>query len=313
MSPTTNTPGIYTEAQLSMDAYHGCRQIVGRSCLKTLDEGVPADARRYLDQPSNSGTAAMAFGTAVQACLRSKAHFMESYIRQPVFAGPNADPEFKGEGSRARAAAWKEAHADKIQLPASDYDQVLEAAREVKATPSAAKLLNIPDLEHESSLIWSEEKHGGRLVKARPDFMSRSFGISADLKVDGRGDLSDRKLAEYVTAYYAHLQGAMCMRGMIANGLPFKAHVLIVVRRGLPVKCRTVVMKLSDVQQPSWLECAEAQFDALLAEFVKCEHTGSWPDYGDQGTTLPVPAYVASKLSGYQERLERATPQESAA
>ena len=299
-------PGIYTEAQLSMDAYHAARHIVGRSCLKTLDEGMPADARRYLDEPSDSSTAAMAFGTAVQACLRSRSAFEAEYIRQPVFAGPNADEQFKGTGAKARIAAWKEANAHKIQLPASDYDQVLEAAREVHATPSAAKVLALPDLQHETSFVWEEEKHGGRIVKARPDFWSRAAGMTADLKVDGRGDLSDRKLQEYVTAYYAHLQGSMCMRGLIANGEAFRSHVLIVVRRKPPVKCRVVVMRLDDAS-PSWLECGEAQFDALLAEFVECERTGAWPDYGDQGTQLPVPAYVSVKQSHYHERLERAT------
>lgn len=302
-------PGVYTEAELPMADYHRASNVVGRSALKHLDEGVPADVQRYYNEPPREGTVAMAFGTAVQTCLRSVADFKAQYVRQPVFAGPNADEEFKGTGAKARIEAWKGANAHRLCLPAADYDQVLEAAREVKATPSAARILNLPDLQHETSFVWAEEKHGGRLVKARPDFWSPSRGITADLKVDGRGDLSDRKLAEYVTAYYAHLQGSMCARGLIANGHDFNAHVLIVVRRMAPVKCRTVVMKLDDPEaQPSWLECGEAQFDALLAEFVQCEQTGSWPDYGDQGTTLPVPAYVSSKLSTYTERLNRATP-----
>ena len=307
-------PGIYKESECSMDAYHAAKVIVGRSALKLLDEGVPADVQRYYNAPPQEGTVAVAFGTATQTCLRSVADFKAQYVRQPVFAGPNADEQFKGTGAKARIEAWKGANAHRLCLPASDYDQVHEAAREIKATPIAARILSIPDLQHETSFVWAEEKHGGRLVKARPDFWSPSLGMTADLKVDGRGDLSDRKLAEYVATYYAHLQGAMCMRGVVASGHAFTAHILIVVRRQNPVKCRIVKMKLIDKKaQPSWLECGEAQFDALLAEFVECERRNSWPDYGDQATTLPVPAYVSSKLSTYTERLNRATPSKESA
>jgi hypothetical protein len=307
MISTTLAPGIYPEHALSMEEYHGARDIIGRSALKSMDEGMPADTRRYLDSPPNAGSVAMAFGTAAQVAVRSLEDFKHSYIRQPVFAGAGADEEFKGTGAKARVAAWKAAHANANLLPAADYDAAIEVAHAIRACPSANLVLNRPDLQHETSFVWEEEKHGNRLVKARPDFWSPAAGLTADMKIDGRGDLSDHELSNYVAKYYAALQGAMCRRGLLALGQTWHSHVLIVARRNPSVKVKTILMQMDDgFEGLSWMKLANVQYDALLAEFVKCESTNEWPDWGDETTRLPVPAFVSMKATSYQARLTKA-------
>ena len=297
-------PGIYRPDEVPMDVYHNEWDIIGRSALRQLDEGVPADLKRYLARKVEP-TAAMNVGTAFGLALLEPEEFSRRVIERPAFSGPQAPEEFRGKGARERIAEWKEAHRDYIQLAPDEWAWVAAAVATTKRTPAYQRLMSTTHkIEH--SIVWDDADTGLR-VKARPDLWLPDVGCTADLKVTS-GALTDRELGSYVVSYYAHLQGAMCMRGLIANGKPFRAHHLIFVSRaGDTPLCRVVTMKIDEAtQDPSWLELGEAQFDALLAEYAACVRADQWEDYGDRGTVLPVPAYAASKRLTYQERAEKA-------
>lgn len=305
ISPYRPDPGIYPPEQASMDIYHRKWDAVGRSVLKCLDEGVPADVRRYLARGLEP-TAAMNVGTAFGMALLEPEEFNRRVIERPAFAGPSAPEGFRGKGAKERIAEWKAAHADYIQLAPDEWAWVAEAVAVTRKTPAVARLLAL-DCRVEHSFVWDDPDTGMR-CKCRPDLWLPSVGCTADVKVTS-GALTDRELGNYVVSYYAHLQGAMCLRGLIANGQPFKAHHLIfVTRSGDHPLCRVVTMKLDEpTQDPSWLELGEVQFDALIAEYAACERSGVWEDYGDRGTVLPVPAFASIKRGSYQKRLEKAS------
>ena len=295
-------PGIYTPEQAPMSVYHNEWDCVGRSLLKNLDEGVPADAIRSRTVKVNP-TPQMQWGTAFGLLLFEPEEFDKQCVRKPIMSGPNADEEFRGKGARERAEAWKEQHAGKVWVNGSEWDELHTAAKVVRQTPAAKRLLS-EQLEIEHSIVWDDEATGLR-CKARPDVLFPRVGCSGDLKTTS-GGLSDRDLAKYVVNYYADLQAAMVMRGLKAHGRPFRAHHLIVLSRGHVPLCRVVTMSLDSRQDPSWLERGEAQFDAFLAEWANCTRTGEFPDWGDRGSTLPVPGYAASHMSSYSDRLGKA-------
>lgn len=304
-------PGIYTPEQAPMSVYHNEWDCVGRSLLKNLDEGVPADAIRSRTNKVTP-TANMQWGTAFGLLLFEPHEFDAQVVRKPIMSGTNAEEEFRGKGARERAEEWKAQHAGKVWVNGSDWDELHAAAEVVRRTPAARRLLE-QEMEIEHSLVWDDKTTGLR-CKARPDVLFPAVGCSGDLKTTS-GGLSDRDLSKYVVNYYADLQAAMVMRGLIAHGRPFKAHHLIVLSRGTVPLCRVVTMPLDSRQDPSWLERGEAMFDAFLAEWSNCTRTGHFPDWGDRGSTLPVPGYAASHMTKYFKRQSRALeskPEEAA-
>lgn len=296
-------PGIYPPDAAPMADYHKCHAI-GRSALKILDEGMPADLEHYLIHGIAS-SAAMSFGTAFGLLLSEPHEFKRQVILRPAFAGANAPEEFRGTGSKQRIADWRLRNADKIQLDQAEWDQAHLLAKVVTTTPAAAEILNSPQLKVEHSFVW-QDKATQELVKARPDYWRPDIQCTADLKVTS-GDLTDRELANYCASYYVAMQGSMCGAGLIANGQGFRAHFVIFASRKNH-KCRVVVMAVDEPQQvPSWLEVGDAQFEATLAEYAQCKASGHFEDWGARGTLLEVPAYVACKLSAWKHRVEVAS------
>ena len=302
--PKNPKPGIYDG--VPMEEYHRSSSI-SRSALKILDEEAPGELAHYLARGSGDATAAMTFGTAVGMLLFEPHLFERNFIERPAFSGANAPDAFRGAGSKERVAEWKEAHRDYQWLDPFEWAQAHEVVQAVRGSRAASLLLKSPELRVEQSIVW-EDKSTGIMCRARPDAWRPDVGMTIDLKVTS-DDLTDRALGNYVSAYYAHLQGAMCAAGLLANGQTFTSHSLIVVRRKAPIRVRVVTMRLEEPDQvPTWLEVGETMFEALLAEYAACRASGKFPNYGDQGSRLPVPAYVGSKIGSYTERARKASP-----
>lgn len=293
-----------------MSRYHEDRSAIGRSALKLLDEGRPSDLQDYLAHGINV-TRAMDFGTCVGLLLSNPEEFAEQTVKRPILAGPNADEEFKGTGAKARAAAWKEANADKLQLSEDEWELAHRLAQNIKANKWVKKFIDRPDAMPEASIVWRDSKTG-LLVKSRPDVLIPSIETTVDYKITS-GGLSDHEISNYIASYHVAMQGSMCGAGLIANGKGFRGHVVVFASRKTE-KVRVVPMRLDErEQETSWLEIGDAQFEACLAEYAQCLKTGVFEDWGDHGRLVPVPAYVASRLSEWKGRIDKATPSKESA
>lgn len=301
-NPLNPAPGVYDG--LDMDAYHACKAAIGRSALKVLHKHTPGELEHYLAHGIEP-TKAMDFGSAVGLLVCEPHRFGSEVVLQPAFAGERAPEVFRGAGSKERIQQWKDANAGKLWLSEDDWDTAHAIAAAVKASPAAQRVLDSPHLKTEQSFFWRDQATG-LMCKARPDWWRPDVGMTADFKTTS-GDLDDHDLANYVAAYHAHLQGAMCAAALTTLGMPFKSHALIVARRKAPVRVRVVVMRLEEPEQvPSWLEVGESIFRTCLTEYAVCVRERRFPNYGDTGTTLPVPAYVSMETGKLAERLEKA-------
>jgi exodeoxyribonuclease VIII len=287
-----------------MDAYHGCKAAIGRSALKVLHKHTPGELKHYLEHGIEP-TKAMDFGSAVGLLVCEPHRFAGEVVLQPAFAGERAPDVFRGAGAKERIQQWKDANAGKLWLSEDEWQTAHDIAAAVKASPAAHRVIGSPKLLTEQSFFWRDQQTG-LMCKARPDWYRPDAAMTADFKVTS-GDLDDHDLGTYVASYYAHFQGAMCAAALTSLGLPFKAHALIVARRKAPVRVRVIVMRLEEPEQvPSWLEVGEAIFRTTLTEYAACVRQGRFPHYGETGTTLKVPAYVAQELTSLTERLDKA-------
>lgn len=128
-------------------------------------------------------------------------------------------PEFNRRSNigKAEAAAWEEENKDLIQVSPEQEIQAKMMSESVLSHPEASHLLQ--DTINESSIYWwykkrddEDDRDYKKIVKVRPDALSRCYPMVIDLKTSESSCFDD--FQKSVCKYFYHLSAAMYLNGV---------------------------------------------------------------------------------------------------
>jgi hypothetical protein len=228
------------------------------SGLKYLEKS-PAHYKAYLENPP-APTAAMEFGTAVHLAILEDGLNSGKIIERP-------------EGIDRRSKLGKlfyEDNADKIILPADDFQALKNIRDAIFNHPTASKLLDPKEGEAEQSYFWTDPETGAK-CKLRADFL-RHDGLVVDLKTSA--DASPREFRRSIWNFKYHWQSAFYLAGLShLAGEPLNQFIHVVVEKQAPYGVGVYVL------DDESLQLAKEEIKGLMRLYAECEASGNWPTY----------------------------------
>ena len=266
ITPATMTPRV------SYAAY-GAIRAVNWSSLKHLRES-PAHYLHAFEAPRVQ-TDSMVLGSATHTAILEPHRWEEEVA---VWEG--------GRRSGKEYTAWKEAHADRLQIRHQDLPPILAMQDAVHSHPVASDLL--AQGEAEVTIQWTDEETG-LACKGRVDWLivEDDRAVLVDLKTTRA--TCPRRFASQAAKLGYHCQLAHYRAGVAAaTGLPpSRVEVYIVaVESSAP---HDVVAYLLD---DDTLYPGEEEVRELLALLRRCHVEGRWPGRAEDVQRLELPAWV---------------------
>lgn len=267
---TTIEPGIIDG--LSNSEYHGARDWLGSTSLKTLALKTPAHYKH--ESEHHVFKDAWNIGTA--------AHSL-------ILEGDTSNIEvLKFENYLTKAAKEAKAVAiaeNKQPLLPHEWDQVLGMRDAVMAQPKASKLLTGHIAEQ--SLFWEE---GGLKFKARPD--AQNLGLIGDLKTTVNADPKEFERTAYKFGYFisaAHYQDGF--QALTGDRPPF---VFVNVEKTAPYLVSIVEF---DDESLDW---GSRMLVRAKRIYEDCTESGKWPGYA-QYTKVGLPRWAEYELEELED------------
>ena len=280
-------PGRYRD--LPIKDYFAAKGTISRSSLKKLEDGTPKELRHYLDHGLKE-TDAMRLGSAVDMMVFEPERVAAEMVERPAFG--------RSKAAQVEKDAWETENSQKLILTPAQWDHAERMTAAVKGAKCFRALVG--GAAPQESYFWRE---GETLLKTRPDGLDESNAWSFDLKTIH--DLGDRHIAKAIVDFGYDAQAAMNCAGMRANGLEWRAHVLIFVSKSDPLDVRPIIMADGD----NWLLYGESRYRKWLRIYEECARTDTWPGHDGPIRKLKMPGWVESKLIK-EEELERAQRRE---
>lgn len=245
---------------------------LGSSDVKALLRS-PAHYRAGLEDEPES-TEAQVLGTAIHLAVLEPERF-----EREVVTAPTVDRRTKD--GKAAAAAFEQAHAGMLILPADAFDTVRRVADAVRAHPAAGYLLS--EGVAEVSLQWSDPETGAP-AKCRIDWM-RPDGLLVDLK--SARDASPRGFARACGEYGLHVQAAHYVRGyrQVMRSEP-AGWVLVAVEKERPFAVGVYALGSMSI------DAADARVSEAMRRWRDCTASGDWPAYSSMIEPIEVPPWA---------------------
>lgn len=267
---TTIEPGIIDG--LSNSAYHGARDWLGSTSLKTLALKTPAHYKYESANPKESD--AFLVGTAFHSLTLEDDRDSIELVDAATWTGKAAK-----EAKNAAIANGKN------PLLAKDMP-VIEAMRDaVFAHPLAKKLFT--GHVAEQSFFWEED---GLKLKARPD--AQNLGLIGDLKSCLSADPKDFARTAYSLGYFmsaAHYQDGVYE--LTGERLPF---VFVNVEKTKPH-----LVSVIELDQDA-LDHGHRMLDRAKRIYRECTETGNWPGYA-QYSKISLPRWAEYELEELED------------
>lgn len=237
----------------------------------------PMHYRHRLDHPP-AQTSAMVLGIAAHMAILEPERFESEVVTPP----PDA---LASNGARRGKAweAWRDAHADRVILTASEHAQCVAMAESVRAHPSAARLLD--GVRAEVPLTWRDEATGlackGLVDALRPD------GVLVDVKTTSKG-VGPRAFSAHVARMGYHAQLAHYRAGVLAEHGACPAVYIVAVESVAPYD--VVVYEVDE----DALYAGDEWRRELLARLAECMERDEWPGTSSGVERLELPAWAAT-------------------
>lgn len=256
------------------DTYHGDRETVSSSTLKTLITRSPAHARADLDTPRPE-TPALLLGRAVHCAVLEPDTYPTRYAVAPVC------DRRKREG-KAAWAAHLEAHPDAATITAADAEVVEGVRAAIEAHPVARHAVR--DGQAELSGYFTDPETGVH-CRIRPDYLRAADGIMVDLKT--ATDASPHGFERAIQTFAYHLQAAFYSVGCEAiTGEPLRDFLFVTAEKTRPFAVG--VYRIED----DALEVGRQQGRAALRRWAECLERDHWPAYSDRIESISLPAWA---------------------
>ena len=169
----------------------------------------------------------------------------------------------------------KKAIADKIEMPANDYKNMMNMLKAVQNHHTAGKLLN--GAETEQSFFWFD--HNGVLRKCRTDAITCDGQWVLDLKTTD--DVSDEGFGRTIQYRRYDVQAAWyldILRGLYGSDAP-RGFAFIAAQKTRPFDVAVHYLRADQI------EVGREIYQHDLQRLVDCERTGIWPGV-DGGNVL---------------------------
>jgi len=275
--------------QLTNDEYHASEGI-SASGIKLLLKCPKKYHWQYILGNKNEGsTEALKFGSGLHTLLLEPDKFVDEYV-------------VLNEMPRKNSNAYKELmeiNKGKTILRQDEYNQMLGMSEAFKAYDNSELILS-GDCMIEQSIFWKDEETG-ILLKSRPDFYNKRFGIIFDLKTALDGSRPGFSRAKF--SYEYHIQAYMQWEAIrLLTGKEPGSICHIVIEKTPPYV--TSGYEITDVE----LEMGKFQLQKALKYYVDCSQLGKWRGYTTHQAwmskngveaieVLPLPGYAESKFN----------------
>jgi exodeoxyribonuclease VIII len=273
------TPAIGIHRDIPFEAYR-LLDAVNMHTL-ALFRRTPAHARWALTHPEED-TPALRLGDATHTALLEPERFDREYVAAPKF-------DKRTIRGKADAAAWVEAHREKVALSEDELANVLAMRSALMENPLARDLMSGPG-QNEIVAVWRDAETN-LLCKGRIDRLVRyrDWTFLVDLKTVR--DASDRAWRFNCTDYAYHWQTAFYLDGCFALAPCKRRFIHVVIEKNAPYCSR--VFEFDD----SAIEEGRQQYKRALREYDRCMTTGEWPGYavGIEAVDLPPWAHELTR------------------
>lgn len=262
-------PGVPFEEYLRWDA-------VSQSQLKELARS-PAHLRAYLTEPDED-TDALRIGRALHCAV----------LEPEEFTGPKRFgilPDGTDRRTKEGKAIWaKIVESGATPIKQAEHEATC-AMRDALHKHTAAGYLLRCEGATELSIVWVDERTGVT-CKARQDKHASAVGGGVILDVKTCTDASPREFARSIFHFGYHRQGAFYLRGAEALGIAVQHYAILAVEKSRPHAC--AVYRLTE----GALDAGDAEVDALLALFNRCQQSDEWPGYTEAVQDIAIPDWA---------------------
>lgn len=247
--------------------YHGAKEWLGSTSLKTLAMKTPAHYKHDQSHPKESD--AFLIGTAFHALTLEDDRDSIELVDAATWTGKAAK-----EAKNAAIANGKN------PLLAKDLP-VIEAMRDaVFAHPLAKKLFT--GHVAEQSFFWEED---GLKLKARPD--AQNLGLIGDLKSTLNANPNDFARTAYSLGYF--ISAALYQDGVHALTGERRPFVFVNVEKSAPY-----LVSVIELDQDA-LDWGSRMLDRAKRIYRECAESGNWPGY-PQYSKVSLPRWAEYEL-----------------
>jgi hypothetical protein len=211
-------------------------------------------------------------------------HFRVGRLCHAMLLEPQTVPErfIRFDGDRRQKKIWtafQKEHAGKVILTPPEWKRATGIALAVSTHPIAADLIGVG--LKESVITWTDSETGVA-CKGRPDIAGRYL---VDLK--HTSFIDPRLFARQVVNLGYHLQLAMYLDGLLANGIRVEHEPMLVAVEA--VEPHDVVVYRFEAPE---IDIARNEYRALLRTYQRCREADRWPGISDSVITFALPAWA---------------------
>lgn len=261
-------------AGITDESYHGDRETVSSSTLKTLSSKSPAHARADLDTPRPE-TPALLLGRAVHSAVLEPDSYSTRYAVAPVC-------DRRTKAGKEQWARFVADHPGASIITAADAETVDGIRAAIEAHPVARHAVR--DGQAELSGYFTDPETGVP-CRIRPDYLRAADGIMVDLKTTL--DASPRGFERSIQTFGYHLQASFYAAGYESiTGEPLRDFLFLTVE-----KVRPYAVGAYRIEDQA-LEVGRQQYRAALRQWAECLEHDHWPAYSDRIESISLPTWA---------------------
>lgn len=246
---------------------------IGKSGLMLFARSPAHYYAEYLDpnRERTPSTPAQNFGTLVHSIILEPETVLTKFAVIP-------------EEMNKRKKEWTDfqaEHLGKILVSSDDYEKAKGMQSAVYRNKNAFALLQNGVAEDD---IFADDPITGVLLKIRPDYFNRDFGVIVDIKttMDARPESFFRD----VYKYQYHVQDALYRDVAEWAGYTVKKFYFIAVEKEPPFGVRVYELDAHAI------ETGRNTYRAPLERYAQCLATNTWECYPEECSILSLPAWA---------------------
>jgi len=267
--------GIYTDTELSSEAYHGDKESISRSALMDFKKSPRKYWAKHLnpDRPPAESKPSWEFGTAFHTLILEPHLFDEQYsiAPEPVLlkdVGREVYDNYKHNLSKLEAT-------EKKILSAQTWTTLCEMQDALNRNGRATEL--IEGAVFESSYFW-KDKESGLMLKSRPDILQPNMYVDLKTIDDASPENFQREMAKF--GY--HIQAAMVVDAIKElTGRTLSACINLCVEKTYPYSIGIYII------DEEAIEAGRKTYKELTLCLRACIVSDEWNDYEPQTINLP--------------------------
>ncbi len=259
---------------LTNEQYHADKTSVSSTALKRILKSPLNFYSSHMLGFREEESDAFRFGSAFHMALLEPTEFQKMYVLQP---------EFKGTGSVAARAEWRESQKPgAVILKEDEYNDLLGMLNSVQRHNGACNILKKGESEVSG---YFRDPETGIKCRIRPDFMH--LGSMALLDVKTTRDVEATEFSKTMWNYRYDIQMYFYSKAIeIITGRRVKYHLYLAIEKKFPFEC--AVYNVDEMV----LERGKRDCDAAMQKLKTCLDTDAWIGYQNKVEMISLPSWA---------------------